>query len=107
MTTMIFNNGREMAEYFIRTGDDRQWVDAAKNIPAVRYLFRDMFDKYVRGKNILAQECAEFQEAKQNAINAMAQAVESKIAFPCKYTCKCVYTDYQITVFKVRCKPVK
>ena len=67
----MFNSARECAEYLVKTHDTRKYPKELERLyykSPVQYLHNDMFDKYVRGKSILAQECEEFQQAKENAI---------------------------------------
>ena len=102
----IFKNANELAVYFIKENTDRrEWGLFEKyyrNSP-IEYLFRDMYDKYVRGKSILACECQEFQEAEQNAIAYLEEKIiENGYNLSILYTSEITHADGYFTYFDVK-----
>jgi hypothetical protein len=61
-----------------------------------------MYDKYVRGKSVLACKCQEFQQAKQNAIDFTEQfLLQQGYTLSILYNCECIDSDGRTTTYKV------
>jgi hypothetical protein len=101
----IFNNAKECAEYLVEVCDERKYPNELRQLyynSPVHYLHREMYDKYVRGKSVSAQNCEEFQKAKENAILFLEQEL-LKLSYnlSIKYTVICTYADGYCSDFKV------
>ena len=106
----IFKNANELATYFIKENcDARQWGVLAEhyyNSP-IQYLFFDMYDKYVRGKSIFAQECQEFKKAEQNAIAYLEnKLIQNGYNLSILYTNEIVYADGYSTYFNIKIESI-
>jgi hypothetical protein len=100
-----FFNAREFAEYLVEEYDTRRYPQELKEIyygSPVHYLHNEMADKYVRGQNINARYCEEYQNAKKDAIRFLEQRLlllgyDLSIA----YEVVCTYADGYSTCFDV------
>ena len=106
----IFKNAYELSTYFIKENrDTRQWGFLSEyyyNSP-IQYLLCDMYDKYIRGKSILAKECQEFKEAEQNAIAYLeTKLIQNGYNLSILYTNEVTYADGYSTCFKIKIETI-
>jgi hypothetical protein len=104
----IFNNAREMAEYFVNENTDRRTYptflqDLYREDNALTEFFYDMYDKYVRGKPLHLQLCEEFQTAKENAIKFVEEEIiKHGYDLAILYTCETLEANGYYAYFKVK-----
>ena len=85
-----FYNAKECAKYFAENHDHRMFPKELKEVynnSPISYLHNEMWCKYVSGKPYGADQCEEYQNAKQNTIDF----IEQKLLL-CGYDLSIIYT---------------
>ena len=93
--TKIFNDERELAKYFMVNTDAREWGEFQQfaYTKEFRYWFRDMWDKYIRGKYVgYAEEHTEWLEVTKFTEDKFVEYIKANggYVFPVEMHCECV-----------------
>lgn len=103
--TKIFNDERELAKYFMTHNDVRTWGEF-QNFSCTKeycYWFKDMWDKYRRGKTVgYAEQHEEWWEVTKNTEDKFVEYIKEigGYTFPVEMRCKCTSWGPNWAIYK-------